>query len=205
MRKLLLLLAMFVSMVSYAQSISIDKPVLNGDARALKTSEIYFAEGIYPCKEDYNKIRYKVGLLTIKANSLSARRKLEIKDECSYTIYLSLECMHEMYISEGKTVLFKLENGTNMQFKTLYDIDKNYDEMRLAKQRGWYNNRIPIEVAKQQLQKLIAGKVVKIRVVDDLTDKIDVNVEDNKFSKSLKELYDVTVKRLTSDNETEGF
>ena len=92
-----------------------------------------------------------------------------------------------------------------MQFKTLYDIDKNYDEMRLAKQRGWCNNRIPIEVAKQQLQKLIAGKVVKIRVVDDLTDKIDVNVEDNKFSKSLKELYDVTVKRLTSDNETEGF
>ena len=42
-------------------------------------------------------------------------------------------------------------------------------------------------------------------MVDDLTDKIDVNVEDNKFSKSLKELYDVTVKRLTSDNETEGF
>lgn len=198
-----LLFAMLFSMAGYSQSIRIDKPVLNGDARALRTSDVYFAEGIYPRKD--NKIRYKVSMTTIKANSIAARKRLEINEECSYTIHLSLECMQELYISEGKTVLFKLENGTNMQFKTAYDIDKNYDEMILARKRGWYNNTIPIEVTKQQLQKLISDKVVKIRVIDDMTEKIDVNIDDNKFSKNLKDLYDVTVKKLTTDNETEGF
>lgn len=207
MKKIIILFIMIMSIstISYSQSIKIDKPVLDGGARALCTSELYFAEGIYPRKEKYNTIRYKVDLLTIKANSLNARKKLEIKEECAYMIHLSLECMHEMYISKGKTVIFKLSNGTNLLFKTMSDIDKNYDEMILARQRGWYNNTITIDVTKQQLKKLIAGKVVKIRVIDDLTDKIDVVVEENKFSNSLNKLYDVTVLRLTSDDETEGF
>ena len=204
--KILLLLFSFISLPTIAQTIRLDRPVLDGDIRAVVTEEVQFAEGTHSGKTEYNTIKFEVGLYILKAETMQARKKLELKTgDMAYTVSLNLKCMHEMYISQGKTILFKLQNGTNMQFKTLDDIDKSYDAQRLGELSGWYRNRISFEISKLQLQKLINGKVVKIRVVDDLTNRHDAEVKNNQFSSIISKELKLVEDRLKNNADTEGF
>lgn len=206
MKKLLLSFTVAVTQMAMAQSIKLDRPVLDGEARAVVADTEFFAEGIHSGKSEYNTIKYEIGMLVIKANTLPARKKLEINSgDRTITMRLNLKCMHEMYISKGNTVMFKLKNGTNLQFKTLDNIDKSYDAQRLGQLSGWYRNTIEIDLSLQQLRALINGMVVKIRVVDDLTNKHDANVEGNLFSSLLEKEYKLIDDRLNKNDDAEGF
>ncbi len=206
MKRIMFFLCALVSVPAISQTINYDRPFLEGDVRAVGTDKVFFAEGKHSGKTEYNTIQFEVGMYALKAKTMKARKELEIKvGDMSYTIELNLRCMHEMYISKGKTILFKLQNGTNMQFKTLDDIDKSYDAQRLGKLSGWYRNRISFEVSKLQLQKLINGKVVKIRVVDDLTNRHDAEVKENLFSSIISKELKLVEDRLKNNDDTEGF
>ena len=197
---------LFAPLPTIAQTVNYDRPFLDGEVRAVGTDEVFFAEGKHSGKTEYNKINFEVGMYILKAKTMKAKKALEIKTgDMDYTIVLNLRCMHEMYISKGKTILFKLQNGTNMQFETLDDIDKSYDAQRLGRLSGWYRNRISFGLTRLQLQKLINGKVIKIRVVDNLTNRHDAEVNDNQFSSILSQELKLIEDRLKNNDDAEGF
>ena len=121
MRKVFIaLMIAFVSQFAVAQKIKMDRSLMGGDVRAIATDDVKFASGVYSQKDEPNDIRFEVGLYLLKGNTPEAKRELGIKSgNVAITINLNLDCRYEMYISKGKTVIFKLSNGTNVQFKPL--------------------------------------------------------------------------------------
>ena len=126
MRKVFIaLMIAFVSQFAVAQKIKMDRSLMGGDVRAIATDDVKFASGVYSQKDEPNDIRFEVGLYLLKGNTPEAKRELGIKSgNVAITINLNLDCRYEMYISKGKTVIFKLSNGTNVQFKTIDDIEE---------------------------------------------------------------------------------
>ena len=84
-------------------------------------------------------------------------------------------------------------------------IFDSFESLYLYLKKVYGTRPFSFEISKLQLQKLINGKVVKIRVVDDLTNRHDAEVKNNQFSSIISKELKLVEDRLKNNDDTEGF
>lgn len=185
MRKILsIMFCLFISINIFSQ-IEIDKAELDGTRFIVsKRKSVY-------------SLRMKgadVGLAYIRTS---------LGDE-SYQIDLYLD-EGKMGFDIGRRLLIKLKDDTVIELKNCVEIgpgDYKYEEIMFAPH--YYTNPMYI-VSLEDLQKIINGEVVKIRIENNI-EFFDRNIQWNKFSKALKKAFDAINSRKTVKNDVyEGF
>ena len=91
--------------------------------------------------------------------------------------------MLQSVIHEKRKARFtKKSNGTILTFKTDDDIDQDFGFMV---EHELYTNNIGFFVSRKQLNEIIQGKIVKVRLTTDDTKMIDFKIDNNLFSEVL--------------------
>lgn len=101
-----------------------------------------------------------------------------------YSIRFSCRCYERLYMKKGRPILLKQSNGKVLTFKTDDDIDQDFGFMV---EHDLYTNNIGFFVTRKQINDIIQGKIVKVRLTTDDTNMIDFKIENNLFSEVLSQ------------------
>lgn len=185
MKKLLLLAVCFVtSTIAFAQ-ISADKVEEDGSRWIVsENSNIY------------------TGWSNAAAFNLSY--DLKVNGEETYEITL---CLNEgkMQFEEGRKLLIKFKDGSMMELKNNKKIGPTDYKFQTSKYGTSYFTFPHYSVTEEEIQKIIDGEVIKIRIENDI-EFFDRDIKKNKFSKGMKKAYDAIIaKKKTKNDVYEGF
>lgn len=129
---------------------------------------------------------------------------LKVNGEESYEITL---CLNEgkMQFEEGRKLLIKFKDGTMMELKNNKKIGPADYKYQTSRSGTSYFTFPHYSVTEEEIQKIIDGEAIKIRVENDI-EFFDRDIKKNKFSKGLKNAYEaIKAKKETKNDVYEGF
>lgn len=129
---------------------------------------------------------------------------LKVNGEESYEITL---CLNEgkMQFEEGRKLLIKFKDGSMMELKNNKKIGPADYKYQTSSSGTSYFTFPHYSVTEEEIQKIIDGEAIKIRVENDI-EFFDRDIKKNKFSKGLKNAYEaIKAKKETKNDVYEGF
>lgn len=129
---------------------------------------------------------------------------LKVNGEESYEITL---CLNEgkMQFEEGRKLLIKFKDGSMMELKNNQKIGPADYKYQTSSSGTSYFTFPHYSVTEEEIQKIIDGEAIKIRVENDI-EFFDRDIKKNKFSKGLKNAYEaIKAKKETKNDVYEGF
>lgn len=122
-------------------------------------------------------------------------------------VYSITLCLNEgkMQFEKGRKLLLKFKDNTTMELVNRDHIGPADYEYRVTSVGTDYYTYPKYSVSVEDIQKIINGEVVKIRIENDI-EFFDRDIKKNKFSKALKKAFDAISSRKTVKNDVyEGF
>ena len=129
---------------------------------------------------------------------------LKVNGEETYEITL---CLNEgkMQFEEGRKLLIKFKDGSMMELKNNKKIGPADYKYQTSRSGTSYFTFPHYSVTEEEIQKIIDGEAIKIRVENDV-EFFDRDIKKNKFSKGLKNSYEaIKAKKETKNDVYEGF
>ena len=129
---------------------------------------------------------------------------LKVNGEETYEITL---CLNEgkMQFEEGRKLLIKFKDGSMMELKNNKKIGPADYKYQTSSSGTSYFTFPHYSVTEEEIQKIIDGEAIKIRVENDI-EFFDRDIKKNKFSKGLKNAYEaIKAKKETKNDVYEGF
>lgn len=173
MKKLILLVLLFVPIISSAQKIDSDKT--KNDTRIISTSS--------------KSIGTKATLLGHKNISFSFLVNAT-KDSTFYELFVTYLCSENLNndrpeINKGNSLLLKKEDGNIIELHNKTKIGLR-DSYPLLKGRYIYYITIPIyTITREQINDIIKNDIIKVRIETD-SNPIDMEISKGKISKIFK-------------------
>lgn len=189
MRKILLLFIVLMPFVLFSQS-SIDK---DGIKIALDTeisgSRVIATNKVQVSRNEQFPLEVRIMLMNTSKGK-------------EYSIRFSCLCYNQLYMKKGRPVLLKKSNGKILTFKTDDDIDQDFGFMV---EHDLYTNNIGFFVSRKQLNEIIQGKIVKVRLTTDDTKMIDFKIDNNLFSEVLDQQLKAIDDRMKNNDIYQDF
>lgn len=108
-------------------------------------------------------------------------------------------------IDSGRVILIKFDDGSVMELKNCNPIGPADYEYQVTKYGTNYYLNPHYPVTEEQLQKLLTGKVTKVRIEHD-AGHFDRDINSKKFNKRINNLYKQVIGRLSVSNDVhDGF
>lgn len=184
MKRIFLLLLLIHGVLAVnAQMLSVDK-VENDGSRILISNEY--------------SIYSKMGLTT----TYFAKFRLgciSTQDSILYQINLNIS-EGKLQIEEGRKILFKFDDGSIMELSNIKRIGPTDYTYSVSQYGTTYYVHPTYSITEKQIQQIINGNVVKVRIEHDL-DVVDKEIKKNKFSKHLKEAFNNISKALQKNKD----
>lgn len=138
------------------------------------------------------------------AAALNLTYILAVNGEETYEITL---CLNEgkMQFEEGRKLLIKFKDDSMMELKNNRKIGPADYKYNVTSTGTDYYTFPQYPITEEEIKKIIAGEVIKIRVENDI-EFFDRNIKKNKFSKGIKTAYEaIKAKKETKNDVYEGF
>lgn len=126
------------------------------------------------------------------------------EDDHLYSIRLTLN-EGKMQFDKGRKLLLKFADDSIMELENTKEIGPADYEYSVTSAGTYYFTFPEYEVTEEDIEKIIEGQVVKIRVENNIG-FFDRDIKKNKFSKALKKLYDaINAKKETKNDVYQNF
>lgn len=129
---------------------------------------------------------------------------LKVNGEETYEITL---CLNEgkMQFEEGRKLLIKFKDDSMMELKNNKKVGPTDYKYQTSRTGTSYFTFPHYSITEEEIQKIIDGEVVKIRIENDI-EYFDRDIKKNKFSKAMKNAYEaIKAKKETKNDVYEGF
>lgn len=186
MKKLLFfMLGLFFYSTSVFSQIAVDKVEEDGSRYIIATSELL-----------YRGWDYSAGF------RLSY---IELPDsDPIYTLSVNLN-EGKMQFDKGRKLLLKFKDDSILELENIEEIGPGDYEFEVTSAGTNYYTFPKYKITEEDIEKIIAGQVVKIRVENNI-EFFDREIKKNRVSKGLKSMYDaIKAKRETKNDVYQGF
>lgn len=106
----------------------------------------------------------------------------------------------KLQIEKGRKILFKFDDGSILELSNIERIGPADYTYSVSQYGTTYYVHPTYSITEEQIQQIINGKVVKVRIEHDV-DVVDKEIKKNKFAKHLKEAYDSILTALQTNKD----